>query len=1390
MLESLIINILSSLLYDRANNSKDRRAVEKFINSMSEWAISFEKRNDGTIATKGLFYQYIENYNIILKIIEYVLEPIEQKSTEKEFINNTTEKFKDYLVENDFSVSVIDIGIIKEFITEVLGKTKEFIESKINLSDKAIIYILIQMRNGFKTNFEENKNKLELSEQQIKIILEEIQKFRSDLYDNSTLKLANEWFEEQNKCAIKNLGNRYMPKLNIELEIAQIFNGIARDGIFRERFLNRADEVITEINKLKIDKVSKITQKLTEKIMAIPFDSSEIVNYTEIHDLLDEMITTLLICSKEAYKKLSNGDTKYDYEYYQINKVLSKIEDFKDYINSAEVSLTNTQFLLLEGEGGVGKSHLIADIVSMRKETNKKSLLLLGQQFNSSREPWSQIIDMLGITCSVDDLLECLDGIGAIQKSRVLIFIDAINEGEGKEFWKHNLAGMIEKIKKYSWVGLIVTIRTQYIDAVFGENNYLKESFISYTHTGFRTVEYQAIKIYFEFYKIKQPVVPFMNVEFSNPLFLRLFCEGFDKDAEAIETINITKVFERYIRVINERLSLRYGYYKAINFVKIVIERIDNYKFEINRMNNFIPIDKVIMIIIEVQKEYGISGNFIEGLISEGILTQSIDYKNDEYIYITYEKLEDHIYSSLLVEYIIQNGVQTFLEKYQDLTKNRGILESFAIQLPEKTDLEVYEVFKNKEDELIIIEALISSLKWRNCDSIKDKITSYINDIVFKRQYTYELFWEVIISIATKSSHPFNAKIIYEYLNNMKIADRDSEFIPLFIQMFKEPKSSINRLIDWANLDSKKTYVSDETIKLTVIMLTWVLSSSNKKLRDTSTRAIIKVIDDRFNVLMEFLNLFKEIDDSYIRERIYAIAFGFAVKETRQENLYVLALFIYKEVFNKNEVYPNILVRDYARNIIEYALSRNIILDIDVCKIRPPYKSEFPKIPTDKEIKQYKFDYKSPDFKDYYWAQNSILSSMKVEYSRDGQPGGYGDFGRYTFQSYFSSWNELRPMDLKNIAIRKIFDLGYDVNKHGKFDRSVSGYSNDSTERIGKKYQWIAFYELAAQVADNYEMSAPWSWRDDKEKMFCQGSFEPNLRNIDPTINIKTKIDKNMNRNTIVKSLYNNFDMSNTEWMNTLDDIPKVTDLINIKHEDNYLILNGSYDWKEDKKLGRNLYDSMQKDFWVNIKSYIVKAEDFETVIKQLKDINLLGRSMPEIRSNSSTYNKEYYWSPAYTFLRNPYYGTTSWVELSDFSVNRVLEGKVLVPVQGYLAEESNDYSFQEVISWLKPCEEIFKGLNLSYGNGNSILYDEEGDIVCFDTGELWSEDIGFAIKKEQLLKFLNDNDYKIFWTVLGEKRILGKRFSEKKEYRMNNISGIYYYEGDELVGIVNKYYE
>jgi len=46
--------------------------------------------------------------------------------------------------------------------------------------------------------------------------------------------LSNQWFKNQNKSAIDDLGARYTPEINVELEIVENFNALSRNNTFKE----------------------------------------------------------------------------------------------------------------------------------------------------------------------------------------------------------------------------------------------------------------------------------------------------------------------------------------------------------------------------------------------------------------------------------------------------------------------------------------------------------------------------------------------------------------------------------------------------------------------------------------------------------------------------------------------------------------------------------------------------------------------------------------------------------------------------------------------------------------------------------------------------------------------------------------------------------------------------------------------------------------------------------------------------------------------------------------------------------------------------------------------------------------------------------------------------
>jgi len=1219
-----------------------------------------------------------------------------------------------------------------------------------------------------------------------------MEKFSDKKLENASIELTEEWFVTQNRIQIKNLGDRYLPDLNVELNIKNVFDALGRNENFYRLLIEKTDKVLIELKDLQLDSLKENTRRIYDYIKE--FDK-ESVEPLRIEDLLNEADIILHVIDKEIsdiYKKIHDESHKSNEAMqnviYKLNKAHNTLYEFITYLNSSEISAVNNPYILLYGEGGIGKSHIIADTIMKRNSESKKSLLFLGQHFKEHNNPFTDILKILEFECSSEQLLGELNKMAEENKSRIIVFIDALNEGNGKKIWKDYLAGMVEKFRLFPWLGLVVSIRTEYVESLFADNSSLDNELVKVNHQGFSTLEYDAIRKYFEFYNIQFTDIPFAEQEFRNPLFLRLLCEGFKNRKIDLSNISFTDVYRNYLQSINLRISEICEYSRHINIVEKVINEMVLYKYNAGVGNNLIPLSAAIETIIDIERKYNIKKSLIDELLSNGIITQNTNYNNEECVYVTYEKLDDYLYAKVLTDELENIGIDQFRIKYQRLRGYGDILEALAIVLSENAKYELFEIFEEEKRNSYIINSFCNSLKWRKPDTISQNTIDYINNVVLRSKIGFERLFDVLVLISSKVGHSLNAERTVEYILNFPMPDRDAKFIPLFDNLYYEEGSSINRLIDWCLSKKTNENTLEGTVRLAAIMLATFLISSNNSLRDTSTKALVNLLSGRIDILISVLEKYKDVDDPYLIERLYAVAFGCIVSEQKNDKIEVLAIYVY-DVFFKNEyIYPNMLVRDYAKSIIEYAKYKVSSRKLSSLDVQPPYKSEMPEVPTDDEIRKYKLDYNAPDFQDYYWSQNAILSSMKVEYDRNGAPGGYGDFGRYTFQSYFSNWNDLNYNDLKNIAIKKIFDMGYDVEKHGEYDSRINRarHRNDSIERIGKKYQWIALYELAAQVADNYKMQIHTDCYGEKEEIYCKGSFEPNLRNIDPTaLLIAANSD---NQKKIHHRLFTFSSITHNEWLSNFDDLPDFNEMVNLTYRNlDYVLLNGWYIWTEEKELGEKQYQNPQKDMWIQINCYIVKNETYDEIINYLRDKDFIGKWLSEPNDNYHLYNKEYYWSDAYHFYKNPYYCGDDWTKINKYGRGEGGNLEVLLPSSKYMTERRGDSNDGHSASWYKPCMDLFGSLDMRYGKENSVLYDSNGEIICFDSRELINEDIGFFINKELFYKYLEERKYKAFWTILAEKRIITGGYNRREKYRQPRVSGLFTTDkNNEMIGNLN----
>ncbi len=1046
------------------------------------------------------------------------------------------------------------------------------------------------------------------------------------------------------------------------------------------------------------------------------------------------------------------------------------------------------------------------------------AVLVFGEFFKNGIDVWQQIISQLKLPSEINSkekFLDLLNTAGVISKCRALLIIDALNESVPPNFWKKNLKKVIREIKKYKNIALIVSLRSGFEQEVLTEE--IKKSFIEERHKGFNFREWEAVVKFFKEFSLPLPEVPLLTPEFQNPLFLLLFCKAFQKKKKSHKEIfrgheGFTYIFEKFVDNVAKEIETKFNipHSSRKNIWDSVIEKVAEEM--VNHNTDRITQEKLFKIIKSAYPDIEVN-ELIKELDRNLLLVKVPRYSKDfrrikGYDYkFPFNKFSDH----LIIRYLLKKcksknkKPEEFFEENTQIANllkwNYGLVEALAIQCPEWfKGKEIFEVVPYLKSSHYISYAFIESIIWRKptafSKKIINKISSFLKrsvlDSVLKEneknesyfiypELTYKLL-DTFLSINSVPAHPLNADFLHKHLKNFSMPERDAWW-STFLHFQYGKRHSVERIIEWAWSDYDKSHVNDASIFLVSTTLAWFLTTPNRFIRDKSTKSLVSLLQHRLHLLLKLLDKFKDVNDPNVLERLFAVAYSCVLRNQGDiENIKKTAKWTYDNIFRDGKPPVHILLRDYARGIIEVALRRGISLKLDITKINPPYKSNWPKhIPSDNEIKKYKFDYNSKDFKKYFWSQNSIIYSMQPEHSTIGM---YGDFGRYKFQSALQRWDTGRAsiQKLSNLAVKMVFeDLGYNVEFHGRFDRYLDYYFNrgreaHKPERIGKKYQWIAFHKILALVSDKFPLKKDF-W--DKEYKKYIGPWEPYVRDIDPTFLIRN--DKHLKESLSInqwKVKIQNYNAWNVErnalkWLKTKEDLPNPKHIIQIKDDNNqkWLMLEGFIKWEEETPPEYEKYEIPVRELWCWVKSYIVKKEDLDKIFKWSKEQNFWGRWMPESHEFYEVFLGEYPNSVAFENLRNNY---NIWID-EIWGEDRTLPCSVIVTDDIYLNEFIYDCSYDSAVSIKLPCKWLVNKLKIRQKYVDGRWFNEGGELVCLPT-KIFEEQFFSAllIKKNFLCEFLKENDYGIFWTLLGEKRLIGIRYGNQGYQGHLVINGVY----------------
>jgi hypothetical protein len=1334
-----------------------------------------------------------------------------------------------------------------------------------------------------------------------------------------TAALTDSWLREQIQLSIKNSGARYSPELHIDTEQQLQFDAMGRTRTFHDQiaglytslrvearpFLRTSDcdsvraefdilqkGLVNALHSLEAWAMADLSTATWWHTEQMPWHESELQT-----DLLEENIYACRrkIESCREQRRREKGEKHEPGQYVpsdefttvtdNLHRLQKAVHELQGFCANLESMLCNTPYMLLIGEAGQGKTHRLCDVARRRSDLTYPTVLLLGEQFHDD-EPWGQIIRFLGLNCSTEEFIGGLEAAAIAYRSRALILIDALNEGDGNRLWKKWLPGFVERIKKSPWIGLCVTVRDSYERHVLPLDA-LGNDLIRVEHQGFGEFAYAAAVKFFAHFGI-EPSQPLLLPEFENPLFLKLFCTGLRNTGQRRMPAGlrgITKIFEFYLSSIDRKLSQPsiLDYDARRELVTKAVHLLADAMAEAVEWS--LPLNMAREIVDDVLPTSGYERSLFRHLESEGLIAVVPNFVGDgededlrEHVRFTYQRFSDNLVTRSLLNknldradpiasFQVGSVLHRLIKDSTTAYQNYGIIEALCVQLPESIGRELHEVAPYVMKYQVVHEAMIDSFIWRDASSFTEATREFINSELLTGRYVDD-FVNALVTLAPTPGHPWNADRLHRILAPISMAERDSHW-SIFLHSEWGQQRSVDRLVDWAWKHSDKHACDDEVVRLSATALVWFLTASNRELRDCATKGLVRLFKKRLSLLPTIIEQFLTIDEPYVSERLMAVSYGSAMRSSNDNDLAGLAQYVYDKYFRAGAPPVHLSTRDYARGVIEFALERGCGISVDTKLVRPPYTSTWPtavEVPTRSEANKCSgFDFYreiTSDFEDFSkyltdfseWSPRRLGESRKSNrencvrrFSKSLTPRQKAEWavlveaqkkmlaadksshkwhdratkeieaaervfvlaerkfmrmlGRhsakqqtyvslvaeylrnpvlYKRMEWFDQWSARRWM------VSRVIELGWTANRFGKFDNHFRGHRSvrSRQESIGKKYCWIALRELQARCADNFQLRTDYY---DNQFNYV-GPWDTGWgRDIDPS-NLLSKTGKESYRNhtntwwfpTTYSDWRNPAD--HLDWLKTVNDLPDPKPAMHVTcpvDGSKWLTLNSYYRWQQSTPPGERCFDVPVRSMWYMLKSYFVRNDDVECVMKWAAEKRWMNDWMPSSNDTHEVYLGEFFWADSYERYPAESPDRTDWTTRGRWTS---MPAPLLIATDAYGWESTeSDASLEDGISLELPCKFIVEHFGLRLGATEGHWNDESGNLVARDPCVEAVGPSALLIEQSKLDSLLRDHNLSIFWTLLGEKQLTG---GDRDDYLGHlEINGAFQYRDGVIDG-------
>ncbi len=1191
-------------------------------------------------------------------------------------------------------------------------------------------------------------------------------------------------------------------------QVDQLFNGKKRSPLYLKNLIEKLSEanpqdaksLIKEI-KVVIETINKTIRKRVDKLFELE--------------------------RKERVKKREQTGG-HDYERSRLMRFEENIGDVVSYFYSAPDLILNNCALLL-GEWGTGKTHSLCDFVKRLTENGHYCVFSIAQNFPLNTDPIEAICQRSKLSKNMSELLSHMEKFGQENKCRSLLIVDGINEGDREE-WKSAVDKLYKSISSIQHVGLVLSCRTPFQKLIF--NKRILRRYKAFFHQGFSEIEFEAQEEFFKYYKIPFPEVPLLSDEFSRPLTLKLICKALEnlttsKKKSTFTGIasgqkGMTYILEKYIQDLGEPIEKNFKLPGKFcwTFLKGTTKTKDGSEDGIavrmaKDQKEVLSYEEALEIILNVTKweSKDKAKKFLKAIVHSGILFEHFIWIDSGYvdaIKLPYQKFSDHIIARHLLGRYLSTKSPTAIKRSFNANRPLGKIfdiskhgheyeipnwaEALMIEFPErikKLNSEnkelIYYLPKSKRLITPSLDPFLNSLLWRPPSSFCRGTDAIVDQLLtIGTAETKHRVLDVLLALAVKKNHPYGAKRLDAFLYKKAMPERD-----LFWSEFLRKSYAADtpyKVISWS-ITAANQGISKSVAENCIIILMWFLTSVSKPQRDKATEAIINLGFLYPDLVFEKTLYSITINDPYVSERMLSASYGIAMNkwaENRKkfrEPFMNFAKDIVKEMFLPGGKWGthNAISRDCALGCIEIArlMDKNCIAKQYLQYLKPPFSHIKLSFKKPRDITKKKIE--AVEFAIHMDFENYTIGRLIP---------GRGNY-QYNHQGYQAVLKQIKG---------RIYDLGYRSDQFKKIDEEIARYQGPDTsdrpskrERYGKKYSWIAYYEMYGYREANGLLK-----ENRNDHRISDITFDPSLPKAPKPCSLK------------LPNLFRNKFKGTSHWLeygltpdygNLL-----VRDIIRGEHGpwvllDGYIHQANSTDKREIFSFLRGLFieekniEDFKKKFFTRPypgnSSIADPQEDFYTFAGEIPWSKQHAPYLRYKNGQAKRHLEDVFGESEFVpYKRKPPKNAPSVaIETPEGPISVVLGKKsvtgkwkrtpgvqVEIPVYGFSWESYhsivNDYSGFDV-----PAPAISNYLGLNYRNQSVEFFDRNGKratiFLRFPITEIYHSTHLLYLRKDLLEKYLAHKGQTIVWAIWGERSMHYKVF-ERGYVNEQQLDAIY----------------